>query len=674
MKIVNLTSLLDKKDTTGDLSNQVTGEVHRAVEKDKIIEEKTQQLEQQNKILVEIQITLDEKQKQIAELEGSLNDKKKKVGELEKSLSKAGRTLQGFVTDIQKKEKELEHLRVDGRKKDKRVKDLTAELKEAQELLNKAKWEAEVSGKEDNIKAMAEEENERLWAELEEKKKLLSAAEAQRALLQRDVEQLASLRLAVGQKDQAVAEAEMQIAKLKRQMTDLQQEMSSRFSLSSRSEQKSQHSFDSTEQPSALAAQLTSYLRERKELIETVQNLKDQLAAYQGGDPSPSWKLRYEESQEKAQQLEVELERLRGEVRTWKRRAESENLTSIGGDHQVRSYKKELTVLRQRLADSTNACDLLRTRLEEMADFLEEILSMSQQELLNLSNWSAASKRRQALQQSIMQSRELSRTLSQSLMIGVDTDEQQNSSSSVSTSSNCSLRSEQLINSSREKTIDSLPPPCLVTEDVSCQAQIDLSTTLETPSPVIVDQLRLTIAQLEEQIKQRDAEIASIQSNQSAALVNNKSMQTDQVRETTELSKKNLLVSSTPYHRPPVEQTGSSFLSPVAVNNRKASTVSAGLFPLEATDSIHCSAKESLSPQKTPVRSKSCEVAGAASESEAWSEPDRTVSFARIGLPIQHQLEINSIAALLTNKKPLSHSNAGVLAGCGSSDSSKRAG
>ena len=199
---------------------------------------------------MEIQITLDEKQKQIAELEGSLNDRKKKVGELEKSLSKAGRTLQGFVTDIQKKEKELEHLKMDNRKKDKRVKDLSAELKEAQELLNKAKWEAEVSGKEDNIKAMAEEEKERLWAELEEKKKLLNAAEQQKSLLQRDADQLASLKLAVGQKEQAISEAEIQIGTLKRQMMDLQLEMSSRSFLSStsRSEQKSQHSFDSTEQ------------------------------------------------------------------------------------------------------------------------------------------------------------------------------------------------------------------------------------------------------------------------------------------------------------------------------------------------------------------------------------------------------------------------------------------
>ena len=660
-----MTSLLQNQVRDGKIN-----EIQHVVEKDKIIEEKQYQLEQQNKILVEIQITLDEKQKQIAELEGSLNDRKKKVGELEKSLSKAGRTLQGFVTDIQKKEKELEHLKMDNRKKDKRVKDLSAELKEAQELLNKAKWEAEVSGKEDNIKAMAEEENERLWAELEEKKKLLNAAEQQKSLLQRDADQLASLKLAVGQKEQAISEAEMQIATLKRQMMDLQLEMSSRSFLSStsRSEQKSQHSFDSTEQQqTALAAQLAAYLRERKELMETVHSLKGQLLAFQTGDPAvaASWKTRYEESQEKAQRLDNELERLRSEVRSWKRKAESGNVT-MGGDHQLRTYKKELTVLRQRLADSTNACDLLRTRLEEMADFLEEILSMSQQELLNLSNWSAASKRRQALQHSIMQSRELSRTLSQSLMIGVDPDEQQHSSSSVSTTSNWSIQSEQPVNLSREKSVDSLPPPCSATEEIGCQAQLEMAAVVSEASvQILVDQLRETVKELKDQVKQRDEELVRMKTDNIAAVASNKSMQTDRIP-TTESSNKNPLVSSTPYHRPTaVGQTGSSFLSPVANNSRKSPT---GMFPLEATDSIHCSAKDSLSPQKTPPRVKSREVA--ASESEAWSEPDRTVSFARIGLPVQHHLEANSIAALLTSKKPIPHSNVDL----DSSDSSKRTG
>lgn len=664
LKIANLTSLLDNQIKEGKISQP-------AVEKDKIIEEKQQQLEQQNKILVEIQITLDEKQKQIAELEGSLNDKKKKVVELEKSLSKAGRTLQGFVTDLQKKEKELEHLKIEGRKKDKRVKDLAAELKEAQELFNKTKWETEVSGKEDNIKAMAEEENERLWAELEEKKKLLNAAEQQKAVLQQDADQLVSLRLAVGQKEQAVTEAEMQISILKRQMMDLQKELNSRAASipsSHRSEHNCRHSLDSMEQrqPNALATQLASYFHERQQLTETIQNLKKQLLAYENGDvdSSETWKERYEESQEKAKRLDVELQRLKAEVRSWKKKAD-ESLPSGTGDHQMRSYKKELTALRQRLADSTNACDLLRTRLEEMADFLEEVLSMSQQELLNLSNWSAASKRRQALQHSILQSRELSRTLSQSLMIGIDPDEQHSTCSNSSANSN-----EHHINSSREKSVDSLPPPCSATEEIGCQVQLIPSEAKDRHQEIMLDQLRIAVIDLEDQIKQRDKEIAKMKMSHTAA--NNKSMQTDRLWLAAETQNKNMLISSTPYHRPAVGQSGTSTLSPVALTKGKHQPVvySEEVFPLEPMDSLNYSPKESTSPRKVPIQLKSNEVV--ASESEAWSEPDRTVSFARIGLPFQHHIEINSIAALLTNKKPIVHSNGAMPPD--SSDSSKRAG
>ncbi|XP_065566310.1 early endosome antigen 1-like isoform X3 [Artemia franciscana] len=84
----------------------------------------------------------------------------------------------------------------------------------------------------------------------------------------------------------------------------------------------------------------------------------------------------------------------------------------------VCKYKEEVVKLRKRLADSTNACDLLRTRLEEMADFLEEVLNMDERGLVDLSNWSF--KQKQKLHLSIAESRELSRTLSQSLMIGIE--------------------------------------------------------------------------------------------------------------------------------------------------------------------------------------------------------------------------------------------------------------
>ena len=658
--------------TIQDSQQEVAVSTKEAVEKDKIIEEKQYQLEQQNKILVEIQITLDEKQKQIEELESALNERRKKVEDLEKSLSKAGRTIQGFVADVQKKEKELEHARVDSRKKDKKIRDLTAELKEAQEMLNKAKWEAETSGREDNVKAMAEEENERLWAELEEKKRLLSAAERQKALLQQDSDQLASLRLAVGRKEQAVVEAELRITTLQRQVADLQQE------LAGRRRPSSVHS------PTELGNQMAAFVRERQELTETIRNLKEQLATR----PADDLQQQYEASQAKNIELEKELERLRIELRSWKKRAEGAVTEASSGGDNLRMFKKEVTVLRQRLADSTNACDILRTRLEEMADFLEEILSMSQSELhLSLSNWSAS--RRQALQHSIMQSRELSRSLSQSLMIGVDQsalhslhDDDSHlpkaiaaaasrSSSSVGSSSSWS---------SREKSLDrwsdrnaSLPPPSSIHDDLLVESVAVQTSAVNTSAmqqqQAVVDQLRVIVAQLEEQVKQRDVEIAWMNMERekylTATAAANKSIQ----QQTEKKEASSALVSSTPYPAASIQGQAVSFLSPVAIGRSIA-------IQQQQPDNKESTTTSPKNSTITPPTRPSVAVASVpgASESEAWSEPDRSVSFARIGLPAAHLQEINSIAALVqTNaKKGRSHSNAASSSDSSNSSSNSR--
>lgn len=58
-------------------------------ERDRIIEEKQSQIEQQNKVLVEIQITLDEKQRQIEALRSSLAARDSSIADLEGQLVKA---------------------------------------------------------------------------------------------------------------------------------------------------------------------------------------------------------------------------------------------------------------------------------------------------------------------------------------------------------------------------------------------------------------------------------------------------------------------------------------------------------------------------------------------------------------------------------------------------------
>ncbi|CAG0884505.1 unnamed protein product [Cyprideis torosa] len=147
-------------------------------EKDKIIAEQTKELEQQQKILVEIQITLDEKEKEIAAYEKRLNELKEKIRGLEENLEKSTKTIKGLVDEVQNHER-------DGKKKERKIRDLVAELKETKEQLNKARWEAQQhaapGGRGDGIKELAEEENERLWAELEEKNRLISYLKARKA-------------------------------------------------------------------------------------------------------------------------------------------------------------------------------------------------------------------------------------------------------------------------------------------------------------------------------------------------------------------------------------------------------------------------------------------------------------------------------------------------------------
>ena len=68
--------------------------------------------------------------------------------------------LQTFAEEVEARDKEIASLKKEVKRKEKKIRDLVAELKEALDMLNKAKWEAETSGGEDGVKEMAEEENE----------------------------------------------------------------------------------------------------------------------------------------------------------------------------------------------------------------------------------------------------------------------------------------------------------------------------------------------------------------------------------------------------------------------------------------------------------------------------------------------------------------------------------
>ena len=236
--------------------------------------------------------------------------------------------------------------------------------------------------------------------------------------------------------------------------------------------------------------------------------------------------------------------------------------------------------------------------------------------------------------------------------------------------------------SSREKSLDrwsdrnaSLPPPSSIHDDLMMEVAVQTSNSSslqqQTQQQAVVDQLRVIVAQLEEQVKQRDVEIAWMNLERekylTAASASNKSMQTETIQQ--QQPKANTFVSSTPYPLAAGQGQTVSFLSPVAIGRTNVA------------QQQRASAKESTSPKNsttTPPCRPSVAIAPApgASESEAWSEPDRSVSFARIGLPAAHYQEVNSIAALVhtNSKKGRSHSNSSSSDSSNSSDNSRRTG
>jgi predicted nucleic acid-binding Zn-ribbon protein len=61
--------------------------------------------------------------------------------------------LQASAQELEKKNNEI-------KRKDRKLRDMEAQMKELQDSLNKAKWEAEQGGSEGGVKEMAEEEME----------------------------------------------------------------------------------------------------------------------------------------------------------------------------------------------------------------------------------------------------------------------------------------------------------------------------------------------------------------------------------------------------------------------------------------------------------------------------------------------------------------------------------
>ncbi|XP_069972731.1 centrosome-associated protein CEP250 isoform X3 [Penaeus vannamei] len=692
---------------------EIEVKVQEIVERDRIIEEKIEQIEQQNKILVEIQITLDEKQKQIADMEQKISDYSAKITKLNEELDKACKTIQTFAEEVEARDKEIVTLKKELKRKEKKIKDLVAELKEALDMLNKAKWEAETSGGEDGVKEMAEEENERLWAELEsrknevlalraEHKHSLSEAQDRISHLQQQLEE--KLKALDGQKEkhsQDVEEREaklrdlvQQVARLEGQLQalhgdmsnregqlrtnqDLMQELKDELGAAKEELKEKKQELDNLQDElkkknADMQDLVNCELWERNKEVEKlheklsaltsdhqkqISNLKEELQAKNneinrletkplsenskssdvshtsscpvintnltvasstndqpknaahltvvtntgadlitvarplhvtlGDDSAASVQLLYQEINKirgEAQALRLErsilndklqklnekvsqtadvakANELREQMDMVKRQLEESKEQNLQKDRQhgevvsdfqsqvqtlrnelhnakkkisrqltevsVRKYqeslkrhKQEIASLRKRLADSHNACDLLRTRLEELADFLERILEMDEKGLINLSQLSA--KHIASLHKTLNESRALSRSLSQSLMIGMDTtdhgDDGLLSSCSLSSVSSWSLQRDDSLSethdpviASSHETLPNLPDETILqgdeTHDPAFQAiATQLNTQIDQKTREI-DAIAENVCVLSEQLAERTRQV-----------------------------------------------------------------------------------------------------------------------------------------------------------------------
>ncbi|XP_063888747.1 myosin-10-like isoform X1 [Scylla paramamosain] len=775
---------------------EIEVKVQEIVERDRIIEEKIEQIEQQNKILVEIQITLDEKQKQLADMEQKVEESEQKVTKLTQDLDKSCKVIQTFAEEVHARDKEIVNLKKELKRKEKKVRDLVAELKETLDMLKKAKWEAETSGGEDGVKEMAEEENERLWAELESRKNEVVALQAEHKLslsqaqdrltrLQeqldeklKDLENQKNLHAKETEEQEArLREKAEQVARLEGQLQVLQSDMNSR-------EGQLKTNQDVVEDLQDQLAQVKAELQTKKGELDNLQDelrkknadmqdlvnrelwernreverLQDKLAcltttsqgqleakeqellrlkarlAEEAGTGKPvagsvaqvtvvagscgpdvvtvnrplNLSLT-EDSGVAVQLLQREVNMVREEARALRlERSDLNNKLSIlqqtlnDQNHQtavpksssqngrladsrgkcqveeqqqhkptadfqgqvevlceelqatkkkigqqltqvnvckykeaLRRHKQEITSLRKRLADSHNACDLLRTRLEELADFLERILELEEQGLISLSQLCPSQVA--SMHKTLDESRALSRSLSMSLMIGVDVSEQ--ADPSLLSTSSWSLHEDTFSETHECPGQETLVDETLHQDDVLIQGGA-LQMKLETKECEVMSQnmscLNERLVKSNQQLSEQAKVISELQAE--VARLKDQGLPQHHHCSSADLSE--------PLPPPPLHllQDSESSVAPVEGEGCPASDQSIPWGPksVSSTDTAikaHATHLEYLQQQqhkegtnRLVVSQEQTWAPVSPSESEAWSEPDRNVSLARIGL------------------------------------------
>ncbi|XP_069674172.1 CDK5 regulatory subunit-associated protein 2-like isoform X2 [Periplaneta americana] len=239
----NLSSISDDKTSPGRRTRPVSEddstlrkrmlELKEKEEKLKILEESQQEVKTQLDAARQEAKNLEDKVKQLEsgwkdaesklqEAEKKIKDKEGKSKKLEEDHLKACQAIKSFMKRTKDMGREMEQLRSEVKKKDRNIRDLLSKMNELQDAYNKANWEARqlqaqarvqggggIPGAFEDVRDMTEEENERLWAEVEDKNKKLAQLTKERDNLSIEMEkQVQALISSLKEKEMLLEEYE----------------------------------------------------------------------------------------------------------------------------------------------------------------------------------------------------------------------------------------------------------------------------------------------------------------------------------------------------------------------------------------------------------------------------------------------------------------------------------
>ncbi|PNF41505.1 hypothetical protein B7P43_G13036, partial [Cryptotermes secundus] len=181
----------EEKLKTAEESNKELGtQLEKARQETEALEEKVKQLESARQ----------DAEHKLQETEKKMKDRESKSNKFEEDYIKACQAIKSFLKRTKEMDQEINKLKSELKRRDERIHDLMSEVNELQDACNKAKWEAHqlqaqaqvpgggMPGAYEDVRDMTEEENERLWAEVEDKNKKLAQLTKERDNLSTEME------------------------------------------------------------------------------------------------------------------------------------------------------------------------------------------------------------------------------------------------------------------------------------------------------------------------------------------------------------------------------------------------------------------------------------------------------------------------------------------------------